>query len=133
MGIVRHQIRLSHFGRPDIEEADALAIVDSGASELCVSPLIARQLKLELVEQREVTLADGGKKHVDYVGPVKVETFGRSALTGALVMGNGVLLGAVPMETMDVLIDPRRHQLIPNPAHPDIPGALVLGHESKPQ
>jgi hypothetical protein len=42
-------------------------------------------------------------------------------------MGDTVLLGAIPMESMDVLIDPRRMQLIPNPENPNIPGAMAMG------
>ena len=92
-----------------------------------ISKLIALQLKLEAIEQRVVTYADGRKETVDYVGPVRVEVFGRHAFTGAMVTGDGVLLGAVPMQSMDVLIDPARHQLIPNPEYPNIPGALAIG------
>lgn len=65
---------------------------------------------------------------VDYVGPVLVEVFGRRAFTGAMVLGDGVLLGAIPVEAMDVPVDPRRNQLIPNPEHPNIPGAMVMSH-----
>lgn len=127
MGIVYQHIRLANFARPDIEELDANALVDSGALELCISPLIAKQLKLTKVEERKVTLANGETKLVDYVAPVRVEAFGRNAVTGALVLGNGVLLGAVPMESMDVLVDPARLRLIPNPQNPTIPGALAMG------
>lgn len=129
MGIIRQHIRLNNPSRPEVEEIDALALVDSGAIELCLSPLIAKQLKLDVYQQRDMTLADGSTKKVDYAGPVTVEVFGRKALTGALVLGDGVLLGAVPMQTMDVLIDPRREQLVPNPENPSIPGALVMSHK----
>jgi hypothetical protein len=44
-----------------------------------------------------------------------------------MVMGDTVLLGAIPMESMDVLIDPRRQILIPNPENPNIPGAMAMG------
>lgn len=127
MGLVRQHIRLSNFALPEVEELDANALVDSGALELCIPRLVAKQLKLTKVEERKVTLADGRVEIVDYVAPVKVEAFGRNTVTGALVMGDGVLLGAVPMESMDVLIDPARQQLIPNPANPYIPGALAMG------
>ena len=129
MGLVYQHIRVSNAARPDIEEIDANALVDSGANDLCISPLIARQLRLQAVEKRVVTYADGRKESVDYVGPILVEVFGRRAFTGAMVMGEGVLLGAIPMEAMDVLIDPRRLRLIPNPAHPDTPGAMAMGHK----
>lgn len=127
MGLVYQHIRIANAARPELEEVDANALVDSGALELCISKLIALQLKLEPIEQRVVTYADGRKEAVDYVGPVKVEVFGRHAFVGAIVTGNSVLLGAVPMQSMDVLIDPARHQLIPNPEYPNIPGALAMG------
>lgn len=126
MGIVHQHIRLANFARPDIEEVDANALVDTGALELCISPLIAKQLRLTKVEDRKVTLASGETKLVDYVAPVRVEAFGRNAVVGALVLGNGVLLGAVPMESMDVLVDPARLRLVPNPANPTVPGALAM-------
>lgn len=127
MGIVYQHIRISNAARPELEEYDAKALVDTGAIDLCIPRHVAIQLKLDAVEQREVTMADGRKDLVDYVGPIKVECFGRHAFTGAMVMGDVVLLGAIPMESMDVLVDPRRLQLVPNPENPNIPGALAKG------
>ena len=127
MGTFRQHIRLANFGRPDVEEIDANALVDSGAMELCVPASVARQLQLEIVGQRPVVVADGRRVTVDYAGAVRVEVFGRTAITGALVMGDQVLLGAIPMESMDVLIDPARLQLIPNPDSPDAPMSLAMG------
>jgi clan AA aspartic protease len=127
MGAVYQKIRISNAAKPQLEKIDAKALVDSGAIDLCIPRHVAIQLKLEAIEQREVTFADGRKEAVDYVGPVKVQVFGRHAFTGAMVMGDMVLLGAIPMESMDLLIDPRRQQLIPNPENPNIPGALAMG------
>lgn len=127
MGLVYQHIRISNFARPELEEMDACALVDSGAVDLCIPKHVANQLRLTKVEDREVTIANGDKQVVDYVAPVRVEVFGRQTVTGALVLGNQVLLGAIPMESMDVLIDPRNQQLIPNPENPNIPGAMVVG------
>lgn len=127
MGIIYQHIRLANAAKPQLEEIDANALVDTGAMDLCIPKLVALQLKLDTIEQRVVTLADGRKESVDYVGPVTVEVFGRHAFTGAMVMGDTVLLGAIPMQAMDVLVDPRREQLIPNPQNPNIPGALAMG------
>ena len=128
MGLVYQHIRIANAARPDLEEVDANALVDSGAYELCITPLVAKQLRLEKLEERMITLADGRQEVVDYVGPVRVEVFGRQAFSGAMVVsGNQVLLGAIPMESMDVLVDPRRQQLIPNPLHPNIPGGMAVG------
>ena len=131
-GLVSQHLRIANAARRDLEEIDADALVDSGSADLCIPRSVALQLKLDAIEQRIVTYADGRKEAVDYVGPVLVECFGRRAFTGAMVMGNQVLLGAIPMESMDVLIDPRRQQLIPNPDHPNIPGALAMGFRTDP-
>lgn len=128
MGIVYQRIRIANAARPELEEVDATALVDSGAAELCISKLVALQLKLQPIEQRIVTYADGRKESVDYVGPVRVDVFGRNAFVGAMVTGGDqVLLGALPMQSMDVLIDPARHRLIPNPDYPNVPGAVAMG------
>ncbi|MBX9897773.1 MAG: clan AA aspartic protease [Qipengyuania sp.] len=127
MGIIYQHIRLANAAKPQLEEIDANALVDTGAMDLCIPKLVALQLKLDTIEQRIVTLADGRKESVDYVGPVTVEVFGRHAFTGAMVMGDTVLLGAIPMQAMDVLVDPRRELLVPNPQNPNIPGALAMG------
>ena len=127
MGLVHQKIRIANAARDDLEEIDARALVDTGAIDLCLPKLVVLQLKPKTIEQRMVTYADGRKELVDYVGPVRVEVFGRNVFTGAMVMGDQVLLGAIPMESMDVLVDPRRQILIPNPDHPNIPGAMAMG------
>ena len=130
MGIIRQHIRLANAARPDLEDLDANAVVDSGASDLCVPQHVANQLRLKIDRQMEMTLADGRRQIVDYIGPIRVEVFGRTAFTGAMVLGQTVLLGAIPMQAMDVLVDPRRERLIPNPENPNIPGALVMAARS---
>ena len=70
---------------------------------------------------------------VPYVGPVTIEASrlvatrldNRGCVTGALVLGDEVLLGVVPMEDMDVLVSPATQTMIVNPANPNIATALV--------
>ncbi|WP_197152236.1 hypothetical protein [Synechococcus sp. CBW1108] len=62
---------------------------------------------------------------VPYVGPVEVAFQDRICFVGALVLGDTVLLGAVPMEDMDLTINPSRQRLEPDPRSPNIPHALV--------
>jgi clan AA aspartic protease len=127
MGIIRQHLRLSNIAMPQIEEVDALALVDSGSLELCIPQSLADRLKLTRLQDREVILASGEVRKVPYVGGVKVEMFGRETTVAANVMGDEVLLGAIPMEAMDLLIHPASLQLIPNPAHPNIPASLAKG------
>jgi clan AA aspartic protease len=127
MGIIRQRLRLSNIAMPQIEEIDALALVDSGALELCIPQSMADRLKLTRLQDRDVILASGETKKVPYVGGIKVEVFGRETTVAATVMGDEVLLGAIPMEAMDLLIHPATMQLMPNPAHPTVPASLAKG------
>ena len=66
-------------------------------------------------------LPTAGKSKVPYVGPVRVRFGDRTCFVGALVMGNEVLLGAVPMEDMDLVVNPKLGRVTANPASPDTP------------
>jgi len=106
-------------------EINVRAMADSGSLLLCIPQHVALQLQLEELEKREVTLADGNRHLVPYVGPLQVQFANRRCYTGALVLGDEALLGAVPMEDMDVLIDMARQRLIVNPESPNIAVAPV--------
>lgn len=127
MGLVYADISLSNPAQPDLDPIDVRMLVDSGSMWLVIPQHVANQLGLVELEQREVTLADGARKLVPYVGPVRVRFGKRNAFTGALVMGDEPLLGAIPMEDMDVLIHPLTRQLIANPENPNIPGSMAVG------
>ena len=127
MGIIFQHIRLANFSRDDLEELDANALVDSGAAELCIPQRIADQLRLKQLEEREVRIANGERVVVPYVGGVRVEVFGRQTVTSAIVIGDQVLLGAIPMEAMDLIIHPRSLTLMPNPESPNVPASLAMG------
>ena len=102
------------------------ALVDSGANFLCIPKHVAIQLQLKELHQREATLANNTKQLCTYVGPVSVKFENRECMVGALVLGESVLLGALPMEDMDLLIDPLRRKLVVNPSSPNIPMAIVM-------
>jgi clan AA aspartic protease len=102
------------------ESMEVRALADSGALLLCIPETIAVELGLQELEKRSITLADGRAQIVSYSGPVEVHFKNRSCFAGALILGNEVLLGAVPMEDMDVLIHPAARELIVNPDHPNM-------------
>jgi clan AA aspartic protease len=125
MGLVYADITLSNPRREDIHPIRVKALVDSSALHLCLPPEVALQLGLEEQDQRSITLADGGVRKIPYVGPIKADYEGRFSFCGAMVLGDEVLLGAVPMEDIDIIIDPQRQRVIVNPAHPNIPGYKI--------
>ncbi|MEI7501394.1 MAG: clan AA aspartic protease [Bacteroidota bacterium] len=126
MGIVRTIIRLSNPRFPEMHPIEVDCLVDTGALHLCITESQAIQLRLEEFEKRPVTLADGVVHQIPYVGPVKTDWNGRVSFTGALVLGNECLLGAIPMEDMDIMVHPSRQTVIANPLHPNIPASVVF-------
>lgn len=126
MGVVYNKIRLSNPYYPQQDEITVEALVDTGATHLCIPEHVALQLRLTILKEREVVTADGLHKLVNYAGPVKVSVLGRDCFVGAQVLGDQVLLGAIPMEDMDLVVLPREQRLSVNPAAPNIPMALAM-------
>ncbi|MBL0053922.1 MAG: clan AA aspartic protease [Bacteroidetes bacterium] len=124
MGLVTTEIKLSN-PKINLEPLVVECLVDSGALHLCIPETLAIQLKLEEHEKRPVTLANGSTHLVSYVGPIKL--LAQSFHCRSLVMGNQVLLGAIPMEDMDVMIHPATRTMIANPQHPNIPASVAMG------
>ncbi len=125
MGLVYADIKLSNPRNPELNPFSSSALVDTGAITLCIPEHVAVQLELEEIEKREVTTAEGRHIPVPYVGPIMIKFANRSCFTGALVLGDSVLLGAIPMEDMYLVVSSRMQQLTINPASPNMPSAVV--------
>ena len=127
MGIARTTLTLASPVRRDLVPIQALALADTGAMHLCIPEHIALQLDLKEQEIREVTLADGSRQLVSCVGPVEVHFGNRRCYTGAMVLGDEVLLGAIPMEDMDLIVRPLTREVMVNPESPNVPSSLAKG------
>lgn len=125
MGLVNGNVLLTNPRLPELAPVEVVALADSGAVHLCIPAHIQIQLKLEAIDNKEVTLADGSKKLVPYVGPIELRFKNRVGFAGALVMGDQVLLGAIPMEDMDLIIIPKTRTLDVNPDSPNIASSIV--------
>ncbi len=104
---------------------EAQALADTGAVHLCIPEHVALQLHLEEYDRKEVVIADGSRRIVPYMGPLEVRFKNRVALGGALVFGDQVLLGAIPMEDMDLVVMPRTRRVDVNPESPNIAVSTV--------
>ncbi len=111
---------------PDLPAIEVEALADTGATFLCVPIEVAAALRLETYDYKETTIADGSRRRVPYVGPLEVCFKNRVALGGALVIGERVLLGAIPMEDMDLVVLPHDRQVDVNPSSPDIASCVVM-------
>src|ERR1041384_7315831 len=108
MGIFKSEITLRNPVHPELKSLKVSALVDTEALHLCIPEHMAFQLKLKELEKRGVILADGRKRLAAYVGPLEVSFEKRHCFVGAMVFGDEPLLGAIPLEAMDLVVDPAR-------------------------
>lgn len=120
--------RRGYLPEDQVKRLYSRSLVDSGASMLAIPEFVKKQLDLRPVREIEAELVDGSSSTFEVVGPVEVRFENRRTLVEALVVPNSarVLLGAIPMEGMDVLIDPKREQLIVNPESPEVAKVLLM-------
>lgn len=128
MGYVRADIELTneedialnrrgYLPDDEIRKVTTRALVDSGAYDLILNQEIQNRLQLPVLGKRTVKLADETIIEVDIVGPVEVRFETRATTVRALVLPDTeeVLLGAIPLEGLDVTVDPLRERLLVNP------------------
>lgn len=125
MGLIYADIELANPKNGSLKPIAVKALVDTAAMTICIPEHIAVQLQLQEIEKREVTTADERSHVVPYVGPLQIKFANRTCFTGALVIGESVLMGAVPMEDMDLVVSPSGQTVTVNPRSPNIPSALV--------
>ena len=125
MGLVYEEITLKNAGDVTnarrgiinelaIRQAAVTAMVDTGAGTLIINEAIRQQLGLDVVGERRATLANDTDELCKITEPVEVHWNNRSASVRAVVIsGNGdILLGALPLEDMDVMVDPVQQRLV---------------------
>jgi clan AA aspartic protease len=133
MGLVNGHLLLKNPLLAELEPVEVTALVDTGALHLCIPEHIRIQLKLEAIDEKEVTLADGSERLVPHVGPIEIRFKNRIGFSGALVLGQQVLLGAIPMEDIDLVVIPktclpaRQARIVDvNPDSPNIASSIVM-------
>ncbi|WP_207496301.1 aspartyl protease family protein [Aridibaculum aurantiacum] len=108
------------IGEEEVKRMRVSALVDTGSYMLAINENLQEQLQLPVVEKRKAQLANGSIVECDVVAPVELRFENRATTCRAMVLpgDSEVLLGAIPLEDMDVLIHPLRQELIVNPDHP---------------
>ena len=101
------------------------ALADTGAVHVCIPAHVQMQLRLDAADEKEVTLADGSRRLVPYVGPIELRYANRVGFVGALVLGDQPLLGAIAMEDMDLVAVPKTRQVVVNPESPNIASSVA--------
>jgi clan AA aspartic protease len=108
------------IGEDEIKKMNVNILVDTGSVMLCINESIQEQLKFPLDEKRKAVTADGRIVECDVVTGVELRFKNRKTTCRAMVLpgDSEPLLGAIPLEDMDVLIHPQKQELIVNPDHP---------------
>ena len=125
MGLVHAMLSLRNPRFPELSPVETQALADTGAVHLCIPQHVALQLKLEEYDRKEAVIVDGSRRVVPYMGPLEVRFKNQVVLGGALVFGDQVLLGAIPMEDMDLVVLSRGRRVDVNPESPNIAVSTV--------
>ena len=125
MGLIRTEVTLRNSGdvintsrgiinKPEIRQTTITAMVDTGAATLVINEDVRKQLGLTVVDTYEAELADGSLQTFDFTEPVEVQWKNRRATCQAIVVPNSheVLLGAIPLEAMDLIVNPQKQEVI---------------------
>jgi clan AA aspartic protease len=104
----------------EIKQIKVKALVDKRFLMLFINEKIQEKLQFPVVKKRKAQMANGHIIECDVVAPVELRFKNRQTTCRAMVLPGDaeVLLGAIPFEDMDVLIDAQRQELIVNPDHP---------------
>jgi clan AA aspartic protease len=124
MGTVYAEITLRNAGdvtsarrgfikEPEIRQSTVQAMVDTGAGTLVISEAMRLQLGLEVIRERYATLANETRELCKVTEPVEIHWKDRSTAVQALVLQRTceTLLGAIPLEDMDLIVEPARREL----------------------
>lgn len=121
-------VRRGYLPEDQVKRLYARSLVDSGATMLAIPEFVKNSLiyfKLERLKQNWRMV----QAHLlRWLGPIEIRFENRRTLVEAVVVPGAtkVLLGAIPMEGMDVLIDPKRERLIVNPESPNVARMLLM-------
>jgi predicted aspartyl protease len=120
--------RHGYLPEEKVRRVTCRALVDSGSYDLVINEEIREQLALPLVGRDWVQLADDTLLQIDLAGPIHVRFQNQTTLLhSAIVMpaASEILLGAYPMQGLDVYIDPKTERLLVHPQGPDNPKSKI--------
>jgi clan AA aspartic protease len=94
------------------------ALVDTGSTTLALPRRMIRQLGLLKSYDKNV-ITSQGVSSIDVYGPARVTILGRFCSVDVMEVPDEVppLIGQIPLEMLDLVVDPRNRCLTGNPAH----------------
>lgn len=122
MGKVVERVKLTNLFDPS-KTLEVEALVDTGATMVALPRGMVEALGLRKMREVQVRYANGSVARKEMYGVVTLEMMGRSGEFDVLAEEEGAqpLIGQVVLEVLDLVVDPRRRALMPNPASPEMP------------
>jgi clan AA aspartic protease len=116
-------VRRGFMKTEEVRNVAVHALVDSGAMTLVISEHLKLQLGLSVLGTAPTELANGAIQETEVVGPVTIRFKNRRSICQAFVLPgiDEILLGVIPIEDMDVIIDPKKGELALPPDRPYLP------------
>jgi clan AA aspartic protease len=92
----------------EVRGMEVRALVDTGSGSLVINEAVRQRLGLVIEGLRQAELADGGRQVYQVTEPVRIQWKDRDTVCRALVLPGAeeILLGAIPLEDMDLVVDP---------------------------
>ena len=114
-------VRRGLMDQDEVKRMQVDMLVDTGSVYMCINETVREQLNLSVIDKRKGQFADGRIVEYDVVGPIEVRFKNRKCIASAMVLpgDSECLLGAIPLEDMDIMVNPYRRELIVNPEHPN--------------
>ena len=110
----------------DVRSASVTAVVDTGAMSLVITEDIFEKLGLAVMGYKTAHIANGQRVPCKVTEPVEIHWKNRCSVLRALVIPGAetVLLGVIPLEDMDLIVNPVTQELIG--AHGDTVECMAL-------
>lgn len=115
----------SQMKSSEIRRVKLPMLVDTGATGLSLHQEAIKKLGLRVIKEVTSQFANGQTAKRKVYSSVLINVMGRSAITWVVECPSNVpaLLGQIPLEMMDLMVDPRNQRLVPG--HPESPDMAV--------
>ena len=103
-----------HLKEQNIREAPVTAVVDTGTMHMVINEAVCEELGLEIQETKVATLANNAKEICKIAEPVEIHWKERKSVCRPWVLQGTkeTLLGVIPLEDMDLMVDPVKQELV---------------------
>ena len=106
------KVRDGSISENEVRTITVTALVDTGATSLIINEDIREKLGLAIIKTGTASLANDIKMECKITEPVHINWKDRQVDINAVVLpGDKILLGVIPLEFMDLIVDPVRREL----------------------